>query len=321
MKVRKEQHDHELQAHWQSGRAVAKLTASRWGLKLMHRMAMGPLMGRKIKEVRNEEVFIEDSFDPGNRIRVRIFKPANSSGVLPAMLYLHAGGYSIGCPERHLRFFKDLLERRDIAIIAPAYRLSLEAPFPAGFNDAYGTLRWMKANAQKLGIRPDCFMVAGHSAGGGLTAAVSLKARDTGDADIAFQMPLYPMLDHRMVTESSKLENSLVWDATSNKLGWELYLEGQSPQEISPYASPSICTDLSNLPPTISFVGDLEPFRDETLAYLEGLKRAGTEITFKLFNGAFHGFENVAPKTTISKAANAFQLDAFEAYFDRFIQH
>ena len=111
-------------------------------------------------------------------------------------------------------------------MVAPDYRKSLEAPYPAGFNDCYDTLLWMKENAEQLGISTDSFMIAGHSAGGGLTTAVTLKARDTQDVKIAFHIPIYPMMDHRQITASVKnMYKAPMWDTNNTKVGWSLYLK------------------------------------------------------------------------------------------------
>lgn len=74
---------------------------------------------------------------------------------------------------------------------------SLYAPFPAALEDCYLALLWLKENGEKYGMRRDKIFVGGNSAGGGMTAALTLYARDKGEVNIAFQMPLYPMLDDR----------------------------------------------------------------------------------------------------------------------------
>ena len=203
--------------------------------------------------------------------------------------------------------------------MAPDYRLSQKDPFPAGFNDCYDTLLWMRDNAAELNIDPNNFIIAGHSAGGGMTAAVTLKARDTKDVRIAFQMPIYTMLDNRMITESSKMQGSTMWDGKINAFAWNLYLRDLK-GEIPAYASPALNKDYSEFPPTISFVGDLEPFYDEDIAYIEALKEAGIPIKFKVFKGGYHGFEVGSPKSKIGQEANKFQLDAFEEFYDKYIR-
>ncbi|MBL0019922.1 MAG: alpha/beta hydrolase fold domain-containing protein [Bacteroidetes bacterium] len=112
------------------------------------------------------------------------------------MLYIHGGGYITGSPESFLEVIHRFIAKKPCIIVSPAYRRALDAPYPAAFDDCYSTLLWMKANAESLGMIADKFIVANPS-GRGLTAAVSFKATDTQDVAIAFQMPIYPMIDDR----------------------------------------------------------------------------------------------------------------------------
>ena len=318
MKVSKDMYEDELQSSFGAGKMLGFLVSRNWGLKVFD-LVMGTLKGQKIKGVTCEEHYLPSTSDPGHRIRVRVYRPEKAKGRIPAMLYLHGGGYMVGVPEQAASFYKGILERREVAIIAPAYRLSVKHPFPAGFNDCYDTLLWMKENSEALNIYSDNYIIAGHSAGGGLTAALSLKARDTQDVKIGFQMPIYPMLDHRRITESSQMLGSTMWDANINTFAWNLYLRNLS-GEVPSYASPALNEDYRDFPPTISFVGDLEPFLDENKAYIEALKKAGVPVKFKVFEGGYHGFEVGSPEAAIAKEANKFQLDAFEEFYDTYIQ-
>lgn len=318
MIVNKEMYDQELQAHYDQYRFLVSVNSKKWSLRLMTSLVRMS-KGQKVKSVVNETTHVPSTTTKGHSIRTRVFRPEGVNKPLPAMLYLHGGGYMMGLPEMANVFYEDILKRRDIVIFAPDYRLSQKDPFPAGFNDSYDVLLWMRDHAEELNIDPNNFVVAGHSAGGGMTAAVTLKARDTKDVNLAFQMPIYPMLDHRMITASSKMEGSTMWDANINAFAWKLYhrnLQGEVPA----YASPALNEDYSDFPPTISFVGDLEPFHDENIAYIEALKKAGVPVKFKVFEGGYHGFEVGSPETKMGQAANGFQLDAFEEFYDQYIQ-
>ena len=132
-------------------------------------------------------------------------------------------------------------------------------------------------------------------------------------------MPIYPMIDHRMITNSSKMQGSTMWDASINARAWGLYLRNVK-DAVPAYASPSLNEDYEGFPPTISFVGDLEPFYDENVAYIEALKSASVPVRFKVFKGGYHGFEVGSPKTDMGRAANKFQLDAFEEFYDKYVQ-
>jgi len=171
----------------------------------------------------------------------------------------------------------------------------------------------MKNHAEELGIRSDQLMVGGDSAGGGLTAALSLYARDKGEVKIAFQMPLYPMLDDRMTSDSAVENNAPVWNSKSNYNAWKLYLgERFGMPDVPVYAAPARAEDYRNLPPTATFVGALEPFRDETIEYVDHLRKAGVPVDFEVFEGCYHAFEQMCPKAEVSRKAMTFLLNAYE---------
>jgi acetyl esterase/lipase len=254
-----------------------------------------------------------DSLDEGVRVRARTYRPPGRSGrsALPGVLFLHGGGYAMGSPEQFAPVYRMLVRTRDCVIVAPDYRKSLEAPYPAAVNDCYASLLWLKENAATLGVREDQLLVMGLSAGGGLTAAVSLMARDRGEVRIAHQLPLYPMIDHRMVTESSRDNDAPLWSSRHNRIAWDLYLGGLAGDDIPTYASPALETDCSDLPPTTTFVGELDPFLDETVAYVEGLRAAGVPVEFRRYPRCYHGFDRIRPGSQVGREANEFLCDRF----------
>jgi acetyl esterase/lipase len=85
---------------------------------------------------------------------------------------------------------------------------------------------------------------------------------------------------------------------------------------IPEYAAPARASDYSNLPPTATYVGSLEPFRDETIEYVENLRKEGIPVEFKVFEKCFHGFDVIAPKARVSKQATRFILDCFNDAID-----
>lgn len=246
-------------------------------------------------------------------IRTRILRPAHASGDLPCLLYLHGGGYALGSPDVSGDAMALFGKAHDCVIVAPAYRRSLEAPYPAAIDDCHDTLVWARDNAKTLGIRTDQIFVGGHSAGGGLTAALSVRARDRKSVRIAFQMPIYPMIDDRMQNASAQGNTAPVWNTATNSFAWALYLKGlhDAGAPIPADAAAARAVDYSGLPPTATFVGDLEPFADETVAYVEALRGAGVEVAFEMYSGCYHAFDMLAPDAAVSKRARAFIGDAF----------
>ena len=317
--VTKEMYNEDLQGQYGQFRSLVAMNSTKYGLKLMNGLVR-MTKGQKVKNAINLTHHVDSTFTKGHKIRTREFRPEGTENEkLPAMVYFHGGGYMMGIPEMANTFYADVLGRRKVAIFSPDYRLSTKDPFPAGFNDCYDTLLWVRDNAVELGVDPNNIIIAGHSAGGGMAAAITLKARDTKDVKPIFQMPVYPMLDHRMITASSQMQGSAMWDASINARAWGLY-HGNIMGEVPSYASPALNEDYSDFPPTISFVGDLEPFCDENVAYIEALKSASVPVKFKVYEGGYHGFEVGSPKAPIAIEANEFQLDAFAEFYDRYVQ-
>ena len=275
-----------------------------------------PLKGIGARGLESHEEWIPRK--DGTTLRVRVYKPKNVKGNVPGVLWLHGGGYSQGLPELYSGRFTRLIEARDCIVVAPDYRLSVEAPYPAALEDAYDTLVWMKHQAKALGIKDNQLMVGGESAGGGLTAALTLYARDKGEVNIAFQMPLYPMLDDRNNTESAIDNDAPIWNTEVNKWAWELYLGEVTGDDVPIYAAPARAIDFRHLPPTVTFVGDIEPFRDETIYYINQLKEAEVPVDFKQLKGGFHGFDIIHPKADISQEALSFFTESFKYAVDHY---
>ncbi len=252
------------------------------------------------KGIRSKRIHIEAN---GLRIPLLILKPLSEPENAPGVMWIHGGGYMTGMKEMaYIGRAADLVRNHGAVVIAPGYHLSLFHPYPTALNDCYATLLYIKDHAKELGINPDQIMVGGESAGGGLAAAVSMLARDKGEVKIAFQMPLYPMIDN-FDTESSKDNHAKVWNTRRNHQAWAVYLRKDAKKEVSPYAAPSRQTDYSNLPPAYTFVCTAEPFYCETLKYIENLKAAGVEAKVDVYEGMYHAFDMSEPEHPTGKAA------------------
>lgn len=242
----------------------------------------------------------------GRDVKILIFRPVSAKKTpeeTTGILWIHGGGYATGVAE--MAYFSRplaLVKKYGAVVVCVSYRLSVEAPYPAALEDCYSALLWLKDNADILGVNDSRLMVGGESAGGGLTAALCMYARDRGEVNIACQMPLYPMLDDRD-TDSSRNNHAPVWNTKRNHEAWKLYLKGVN--DITPYAAPARQTDYSNLPPAYTFVGDIEPFYCETLTYIHNLKKAGVDASVDVYPGWFHAYDMFLPFTKKAKEAIA----------------
>ena len=242
---------------------------------------------------------------PGGAMRVLIAKPRTAPlQKPPGILWIHGGGYVTGMAEMfYMSRAKALVEKYGAVVVSPEYRLAGKAPYPAALLDCYTALLYLKQHAEALGCNPRQLMVGGESAGGGLTAAVCMYARERGEVNIAFQMPLYPMIDDRD-TDSSRNNHGISWNTRRNHAAWKRYLRGAE-GEIPPYAAPARQQDFAGLPPAYTFVGDREPFYCETMTYIQNLRQAGVPARVDVYPSGFHAFDMLLPFRRISKQAIA----------------
>jgi len=257
----------------------------------------------------------------GGKIDLLILRPitnAKPKAKTPGILWIHGGGYVTGMAGMiYMSRAIHLVKKYGAVVVTPEYRLSKEAPYPAALEDCYAALTYLKEHADELGVNDKQLMVGGESAGGGLTAALCMYARDKGEINIAYQMPLYPMIDNED-TDSSRDNHAPIWNTKRNRKAWKAYLRDVH-GEIPPYAAPARQIDYTNLPPAYTFVGDIEPFYCETLTFVENLQKAGVEAKVDVYPGCFHAFDMLLPFLKVSKqAAKVFETEylfAAEHYF------
>jgi acetyl esterase/lipase len=226
-------------------------------------------------------------------VRVLLLRPANVSGVLPAILHMHGGLYVLGSADDTAQ---NQVRVRELGcvVVSVDYRLAPETPFPGPIEDCYTVLRWLKVNAPDLNIDAQRIAVVGESAGGGLAAALTVLARDRGEVSIAFQQLIYPMLDDR--TGSTRDANSyagefiLTREATRN--AWEMYLNHEpGGATTSGYAAAARAQDLTGLPRAHISVGSLDLFVDDNIEYARRLIGSGVPTELHVYPGGVHAFD------------------------------
>lgn len=232
----------------------------------------------------------------GRQMPALVLAPRGEVAGAPGVLWVHGGGYATGMKEMvFMARAVDLVERFGAVVVSPGYRLSWQAPYPAALDDCWSALLWLRDHAAELGVNDAQLMVGGESAGGGLAAALTLRARDTGAPRLAFQMPLYPMLDN-LDTVSSRRNKSKVWNTRRNHVAWRLYLRQDArSNNVEAYAAAARARDLSGLPPLYTFVSTAEPFYAETLAYVLRLRSAGVKAEVDVYEGLYHAFDMLEP--------------------------
>lgn len=237
---------------------------------------------------------------------------------LPAVLYLHGGGFVAGTPAVELSVMQEIARDLACVVVAPQYRLAPEASFPAPVDDAEATLRWMHAEATALGIDTSRVALFGRSAGGGLAAMLSHRLRAEAELAPCVQILLYPMLDDRTGAVPGQPARPLgpMWTAQQNQFGWQALLGAATSSDAGRAAAvPGRYTDVAGTAPTWISVGTLDLFAEENLAYALRLLGAGTPVELHLIPGVWHGFDLACPDTPISRSFRENYLRALRCAF------
>lgn len=256
-------------------------------------------------------VVISDHNAPGPEgapaVMVRIYQPENRPDRLPALLWIHGGGYVLGSVEGDEMKAKSLCLSLNCVVASVEYRLAPEHPFPAPVEDCYAALKWLAVNADQFGINPARIAIGGASAGGGLAAGLGLLVRDRAEVDICYQLLIYPMIDDTNVAQAGPgVPDAPVWTRANNRIGWRAYLQ-QEPGSagVSPYAAASRAEDVSGLPPTYIGVGTPDLFRDEDIAYAHRLMAADVPTELHVYTDGFHGFDSFVPESDAAQRFTA----------------
>ncbi|MEU4235075.1 alpha/beta hydrolase [Nonomuraea sp. NPDC026600] len=232
---------------------------------------------------------VEDHVVPADPdVAVRIYRPRQAQG---AIVWLHGGGFVMGDLDTEHLWAARLADGSGAVVISVGYRWAPEHRFPAALDDVYAVLSWAAENAAELGIDAGRIAVGGHSAGGGLAAAVALRARDEQGPPISFQLLNEPELDDRQDTWSARNFTDTPWinrDAVT--ASWRYYL-GTAPA--TQYAAPARATDLSGLPPAYIATAEFDPNRDEGIGYALRLLQAGVSVDLHQWPGTFHGSQAI----------------------------
>ena len=263
---------------------------------------LGPMAARELyRETRGklaaappEVAHVEDlrAAGPAGDIPVRVYRCLGSTAAerLPVLVYFHGGGWTIGDLDTHDVPCREFANLARCAVVAVGYRLAPEHKFPAAFEDAVASTRWVLANADALGVDASRLAVGGDSAGGNLAAAVAIEFRETRAPQIAAQVLIYPATDMAADTPSHRAfaEGYML---TRDAILWFKGLYLNRPEDEADWrASPLRAGGLSNLPQAYVVTAGFDPLLDEGRAYADRLRAAGVKVTYECFAGQIHGF-------------------------------
>jgi len=229
---------------------------------------------------------------PTGSVPVRIVRPADTVDALPAVIYIHGGGWILGDRTTHDRLVREIAVGAGAAVVFVDYDRSPEARYPVAIEQAYAATRYVVDHSADLHIDPSRLAVAGDSVGGNMAAALTLMARQRRGPRIAFQVLFYPVTDADFDTDTYTRFADGPWlTKRAMRWFWDAYLPDVVARK-QPTATPlnASLDELAGLPEALVVVDENDVLRDEGEAYARRLSDAGVRVTSTRYNGTIHDF-------------------------------
>jgi acetyl esterase len=271
--------------------------------RLSYRMGIGASTVRPVALPRVEDFTIPGP--SGHAIPARLYAPSTEAN-LPVMLYMHGGGFVIGCIDTCDAMCRSVAQQAGVAVVAIDYRLAPEHKFPAGLHDTWDAFQWLAREAHTLGLDASRMAVGGDSAGATLAATAALMARDAG-LPLRLQALFYPSVQTSMATDSLKaFAKGLILDA-----GVMAWFDAHARQAGVPddwHREPLKAANHQGLAPAWISVAECDPLADDGRLYADKLKAASVPTELVVWPGTVHDFINLGrfiPQAALAHTAMA----------------
>ena len=229
---------------------------------------------------------------PTGTVNTRIVRPPGVEGPLPAILFIHGGGWVMGSASTHDRLVRELAVGTGAAVVFPEYSLSPEATYPTALEECYTVLGWMSHESESLGLDPTRIAIVGDQMGGNIAAAIALLAPARGAVELQAQVLFYPATDASFDTESYRLfAEGYSMRAEQNRWFWDQYCPDKGRRSEMTVAPLQADLDtLSLMPPTTILTAEADCLRDEGEAYASRLREAGVPVLSIRYQGVINAF-------------------------------
>lgn len=256
---------------------------------------------------------------PDGKVSIRIVRPSNGSGNLPAVMYFHGGGWILGNKNTHDRLIREIACGANVAVVFVNYTPSPEAKYPKPVEEAYAATKYIAEHGKEMHLDTDRLVVVGDSVGGNMAIAVTLLAKEHKGPKIDYQVLFYPVTDANFNNASYKEFADGPW---LTKPAMEWFWNAYEPN-ISARKKSTVCPlqasieELKNLPPALIITDENDVLRDEGEAYGHKLMQAGVKVTAIRYLGAIHDFVMLNPlsQTPAARSAIAMAIEHLQKVF------
>ena len=241
--------------------------------------------------MQHSDKFIKVSKRKIENIDVLLYEPVEATKPTAGMLFIHGGGFVFNAAPHHFCLARKFVRDLGIRCVFVDYRLAPKYKFPCAVEDCFETYKWVLENASALEIDAKKIVICGDSAGGNLAAVTCLKAREEGLQLPVAQMLLYPVLDHKMQSQSyTRYKDTPMCNSKDMAKYYKFYLPANVNAPVQ-YLSPIEATNLKGLPPAYIEVAQYDCLHDEGLAFAQALEMNGVEVELQEVSGAMHGYD------------------------------
>jgi len=265
--------------------------------------------------------------------RLDVYRPARREGPLPAVLYIHGGGFRILSKDSHW-IMGLAFARRGMVVFNISYRLAPRHPFPAAVEDVCAAYRWVVENAATWGADASRLVVAGESAGANLATAVALSscwqrpepfAREVFETAVVPRAVL-PACGMHQVTDPDRFRrrrtdlHPFFRDRIHEVAEAYLRAVPEDDPTALDLADPVVFLERAEaperpLPPFFAGVGTKDPLLDDTRRLAVALERLGAPVEARYYPGELHAFHALV----FRPQARRFWADTY-AFLDRTIR-
>jgi acetyl esterase len=278
------------------------LPTNRWALAAMQTLLrwVNRMHRRRYKGVLTRTLIRSSD---GYQVPTLIIEPGHIQLPMPALVYFHGGAFVMEGAPPHVDNAVRYAAEANCTVLFVEYRLAPQHVFPAGFNDCYAALLWTLAHASELRIDTARIAVGGDSAGGTLAAGVAQRALQEDRIALRGQLLIYPAVDLLCSRPSMSLFKDVppFRDASAPRMA-KIYLGNAPARPLPRYSSP-IDGSLTGLAPTYVEIPQFDPLHDQGIDYARKLMADGVETELNEIPGAIHGFDIVAPKSSVAHEA------------------